>query len=73
MSDLFDEDNDDLTESDAFASSDEDIGIESLRENSTLDARRRLARSRLEKMLEKKRLLAENKDFFDYYGYDPKE
>jgi hypothetical protein len=65
MSDLFDEENDDLLESSPF-SSEEGISIENTRENSTLDARKRLTRSRLEKVLEKKRLLAENTDFIDY-------
>ncbi|KTD32743.1 hypothetical protein Lnau_2391 [Legionella nautarum] len=58
MSDMFEED-DDLVESDSFASPVEDVDID-ISENSTMDARRRL-----ENKLDDLRLEAELKDEFD--------
>jgi len=61
MSDIFDEEEDDLVETDTFESSNDVIDIGNVTENSTLDARRRL-----ENMLEEKRLRDELDDFVDY-------
>lgn len=60
MSDMFDDDEDDLDEVDGFVNPDDDVDID-VRESSTLDARRRL-----ENMLEEKRLRDELDDFVDY-------
>lgn len=60
MSELFDDNEDDLNEAEIFVNSEEEIDAD-LCEHSTLNARRRL-----ESMLEEKRLRKELDDFVDY-------
>lgn len=64
MSEMFDEEDSDLVEPEAFVNSEVELNLEEemdIPENVTLDARRRL-----ENMLEEKRLRDELDDFIDY-------